>query len=93
MSNVLLESASSGRPIISTDNPGCKETFIDGETGFLYCGGDVSALCENIERFLRMPNEKREAMGKSGRKYIKENFSRSIVVNTYVEKINDIRKV
>ncbi len=93
MSNVLLESASSGRPIISTDNPGCKETFIDGKTGFLYHGGDVSALCDNIEKFLRMPNEKREAMGKSGREYIKENFSRSIVVNTYIEKINEIRKV
>ncbi len=93
MSNVLLESASSGRPIISTDNPGCKETFLDGKTGFLYHGGDVSALCANIERFLTLSNEEREAMGKSGREYIKEKFSRSIVINAYIEKINEIRKV
>ena len=32
-----------------------------------------------------MPNDKREAMGKSGREYIKENFSRNIVINTYIK--------
>lgn len=92
MSNVLLESASSGRPIISTDNPGCRETFIDGQTGFLYHGGDVNALCEKIEVFLKLSNERREAMGKAGREYIKENFSRDIVVDTYLKKINEIKR-
>ena len=88
MSNVLLESASSGRPIISTDNPGCMETFVDGETGFIYHGGDVDALCEQIKKFLALPNEERKAMGEKGRKYIKANFSRDIVVEAYLEKIN-----
>lgn len=90
MSNVLLESASSGRPIISTDNPGCKETFIDNETGFQYKGGSVDELCEKIEAFLKMPNEKREEMGIKGREYIKENFSREFVVNAYLQKINEL---
>jgi len=92
MSNVLLESASSGRPIISTDNPGCMETFIDGQTGFLYHGGDVDALCEQIKKFLALPNEKRKKMGEKGREYIKENFSRDIVINAYLEKINSLCK-
>ena len=90
MSNVLLESASSGRPIISTDNPGCRETFIDGETGFIYHGGDVDALCEQIRKFLAMPNEERKAMGEKGREYIKSNFSRDIVIKAYLEKINNL---
>lgn len=90
MSNVLLESASSGRPIISTDNPGCQETFIDGETGFIYHGGDVDALCEQIKKFLAMPNEERKSMGEKGRKYIKSNFSRDIVIKAYLEKINSL---
>ena len=90
MSNVLLESASSGRPIISTDNPGCLETFIDGETGFIYHGGDVGALCEQIKKFLALPNEERKTMGKKGREYIKANFSRRIVVEAYLEKINSL---
>lgn len=92
MSNVLLESASSGRPIISTDNPGCQETFIDGETGFIYHGGDVDALCEQIKKFLAMPNEERKAMGEKGREYIKANFSREIVIKAYLEKIDSLCK-
>ncbi len=90
MSNVLLESASSGRPIISTDNPGCMETFIDGETGFIYHGGDVDALCKQIRKFLALPNEERKIMGKQGREYIKTNFSRKKVVEAYLEKINSL---
>lgn len=92
MSNVLLESASSGRPIISTDNPGCQETFIDGETGFIYHGGDIEALCEQIKKFLAMPNEERKSMGEKGRDYIKANFSREIVIKAYLEKINSLCK-
>ena len=51
MSNVLLESASSARPLITTDNPGCKETLIDNVTGFMYHGGNVEELCEKIEKY------------------------------------------
>lgn len=87
MSNVLLESGSSGRPIISTDNPGCRETFVDGETGFMYRGGNVEELVEKIEKFLAMPNEKREKMGRKGRSFIKDNFSRNIVIGEYLNKI------
>ncbi len=92
MSNVLLESASSGRPIISTDNPGCQETFINGETGLLYHGGDVDALCNQIRKFLAMPNAERKSMGEKGREYIKANFSRDIVIKAYLEKINSLCK-
>ncbi len=92
MSNVLLESASSGRPIISTDNPGCQETFIDGETGFIYHGGDVDALTERIVKFLSLPNDERKSMGEKGREYIKANFSRKKVIEAYLEKINKLCK-
>ncbi len=90
MSNALLESASSGRPVISTDNQGCRETFIDGVSGLMYHSADVDELCEKIEAFLQMPNEKRKGMGIKGREYIKENFSREIVVDAYLQKINEL---
>lgn len=90
MSNVLLESASSGRPVITTDNPGCRETFIDSETGLLFKGGDADSLCNIIERFLSMPNEARAEMGARGREYIKSNFSRTIVADAYLKKIGEI---
>lgn len=90
MSNVLLESASSGRPVISTDNPGCRETFVDGETGLLFKGGDSKSLYNIIEKFLSMPNEARAEMGAKGREYIKSNFSRTIVADAYLRKIGEI---
>ena len=90
MSNVLLESASSGRPLITTDNPGCRETVRDGESGFIYAGGNVDELCRMIERFLALPNEERRQMGERGRAYIEASFSRAIVVDAYINKINNL---
>ena len=90
MSNVLLESAASGRPLITTDNPGCRETVNHGETGFIYHGGDVKELVEKIEIFLSMPNEERKWMGERGREKVAKEFSRIIVVNAYLEEINRI---
>lgn len=90
MSNVLLENASSGRFIITTDNPGCRETVINEQTGFVYHGGNVDELVKKVECFLAMENETRKRMGEAGRQYVKENFSRSIVVNAYKEKIKEI---
>ena len=90
MSNVLLESASCGRPLISTDNPGCMETFEDNITGFMYQGGNVDQLCEKIEKFLSLSNSEREEMGRKGREYISKNFSRKIVTDSYLKMIEKI---
>lgn len=90
MSNVLLENAASGRFLITTDNPGCQETVVDGESGFIYCGGDVDALVVKIEEFLKLENETRKSMGFEGRKHVEDNFSRDIVVEAYKEIIKGI---
>lgn len=90
MSNVLLESASSGRPVITTENPGCRETLIDGETGFIFKGGDADSLVAAIEKFLSMKNEDRKNMGARGREYIKDNFSRKLVAGAYLEELAGI---
>ena len=90
MSNVLLENTSSGRFIITTDNPGCQETVLNEQTGFIYQGGNVDDLVMMIKKFLAMENETRKMMGQAGRQFVEENFSRSIVVNVYKEKIKEI---
>lgn len=90
MSNVLLENASSGRFLITTDNPGCQETLINGKTGFIYQGGNVEELIEKIEEFLKLDNAYRKKMGISGRDYVKKNFDRKIVINSYISKINEL---
>ena len=91
MSNVLLENASSGRLIITTDNPGCRETVKDGISGFIYPGGDVDALVKKIEYVVnRMPNNLRKQMGLEGRKKVEREFSREVVIEAYLEKIMEL---
>lgn len=83
MSNVLLENASSGRPIITTDNPGCKEIVDDGKTGYIYHGGKTEELYEKIKLFLELHNDMRKEMGDLARKKVVKEFERKIVVNEY----------
>ena len=93
MSNVLLENASSGRPIITTDNPGCKETVEDGISGFIYHGGDVNELVQKIETLVRdINNGDRRNMGLRGRKKVEREFSREVVIETYLKKIEQLEK-
>lgn len=91
MSNVLLENASSGRPIITTDNPGCKETVDDGVNGFLYHGGKVDELVGKIEHFIAdLSNDERRQMGLAGREKMEREFSREVVIKAYLEKIKEL---
>lgn len=90
MSNVLLENAASGRPIITTDNPGCRETVNDKISGYIYHGGNVDELVQTVERFLSLDNEERKQMGLSGRRKVEKEFSREIVVQAYLEKIRKL---
>ncbi len=91
MSNVLLENASSGRLIITTDNPGCRETVDDGISGYIYPGGDVDALVEKTETVIRdLSNEARRQMGLAGRRKVEREFSRRIVIDAYLGKIKEL---
>ena len=93
MSNVLLENASSGRLIITTDNPGCKETVNDGVSGYIYKGGNIEALVEIIENVVHyMPNDVRKNFGLEGRKKVEQEFSREIVIDAYLYKINNLTR-
>ena len=91
MSNVLLENASSGRFLITTDNPGCRETVEDRITGYIYKGNDLLELINYIESFLRLDNSTRREMARLGREKIKKEFSRNKVVYTYLDKIKELR--
>lgn len=90
MSNVLLENGSSGRFLITTDNPGCRETVQDGKTGYIYTGGMVADLVNNINQFLLMDNHDRKIKGEIGREYVKNKFSRELVVKEYKKQIRDL---
>ncbi len=67
------EAMAMGRPVITTDAPGCRETVIDGENGFLVPPCDVEALVEAMERFIRNP-ELISTMGQASRKLAEQRF-------------------
>lgn len=90
MSNVLLEAASTGRPVIATDVPGCKETYEPNVTGIPFSARDTRGLIDAVKCFISLPHEKKEEMGRLGRKKVEQEFSRSIVVEKYMDEIKKI---
>ena len=52
----VLEAMATGRPIITTDTAGCRETVIDGENGFLVEVGKVRSLVEAMNKFILDPS-------------------------------------
>ena len=66
-SRALLEAAAVGRPIITTDVPGCREIVDDGRSGFLCKVKDSIDLADKIEKMINLSHESRVLMGKNGR--------------------------
>ena len=78
----LLEAASSGRPVVTTDMPGCREIVEDGINGYLVPPRDVVALADALEKLLRDPLL-RERMGRAGRERVLQHFTeRQVVAQT-----------
>ena len=90
MSNVNLESAANGRPIITTNVPGCQETVDNGVTGILCEPRSAESLIAAIEKFLSLTYEEKKAMGMAARKKVEREFDRQIVVNKY---LNELKKL
>ena len=74
----VLEAMAMGRPVVTTDVPGCRETVRDGYNGFLVPARDYASLTLAMERFIKEPSLI-ASMGKR---------SREIAVEKY-----DVRKV
>lgn len=89
--NVLLESASSGRPVLASKATGCIETFDDGSSGLGFEVKDTNSLIEAIVKFIKLPYDKKKAMGIAGRKKMEREFDRGMVINAYIEEITSNR--
>ena len=90
LSNVCLEAAACGRPVVTTDVPGCRETVIPGETGLLFKSKDKIAAYKAIADILSMTSAERGTMGRRGRNYVEENFNRETVVRRYREVVENM---
>ncbi len=92
MSNVLLESAASGRPFITTNRSGCREIVDDEVNGFIVDQQNSQDLIDEIEKFLALYFETKKQMGMAGRKKVETEFDRQIVVTAYIEEIKKLTK-
>lgn len=89
MSNVILEAAASGRPVITTDHPGCREGVDDGVTGYIVPIKNAETLAGAIKKFLTLTVQERQEMGLQGRRKMEREFDRKIVINAYLREIQD----
>ena len=75
---ILLEAAASGRPIVSTDVPGCRDIVKHGENGLLVPARDSNALAEAIARLI-LDKNLRIKMGEAGRKLIISKYTVAMI--------------
>ncbi len=87
MSNVLLEAAAIGRPLIASNINGCKETFQNDITGIGCEVRNQESLLLTLRKMLRKSTEERARMGINGRAYVEQKFNRELVVAIYLEEI------
>lgn len=86
----LLEAAATGRPIITTDAPGCRDTVIHEQTGFMCRVADSTDLANKMLAFLDMPKTERSEMGRRGRMRVEKEFDEQLVLQAYLRVINEL---
>ena len=80
MANTNLESAATGRPIITSNIHGCKEAVVDGKTGFLANRKDAEDLYKVMKKMTQLSYEERQVMGLAGREHMEKEFDKKKVV-------------
>ena len=91
LSNVLLEGAACGRPVLASNIAGCRETVSENVSGILFEPKQTEALTGAIESILSLTFEERRAMGIAARKWVEEHFDRKIVIKAYQEELQKIK--
>lgn len=90
MSNVLLEAAATGRPVITSNIPGCKEAVDDDKSGLLCEAEDWNDLYRKMSKIARMSRIEREAMGVCGRDKMAREFDKDKVVKKTIQGIERV---
>jgi glycosyltransferase involved in cell wall biosynthesis len=81
---VLLEAAASGRAVVTTDVPGCRDAIIPNMTGLLVSAGSYKELADALQRLIEAPHE-RLAMGVAGRRLAEREFSVETIVRRHLD--------
>jgi glycosyltransferase involved in cell wall biosynthesis len=84
---VLLEACASGRPIITTDNVGCRDVVEHGVNGWKVAPRDVTALAGAMEDFAAMSAPERTALAQAARHTAETQFDEKTVINAYLDRL------
>jgi len=84
----LLEASLTGRPVIASDVPGCRDVVVHGKTGYLFPLNDSETFASHILDLIDI-EEKMENMGLAGRKYVIDKFSTDIILPQIVNEIEN----
>lgn len=86
MANTNLECAASGRPLITSNIPGCKESVVEG-SGFLCESRNTESLYKTMKKMILTDRKDREQMGLAGREHMENVFDKKIVVAETIKEI------
>ena len=89
---ILLESASMAKPIVTTDNVGCRDVVDDGVNGYLCEVRNAQDLADKMEMMLGLSDNERIEMGKRGREKMISEFDESIVIGKYLDSLEMVLK-
>lgn len=92
MNRALMEACSMGRPIITTDMPGCKEMVDDGETGYCIEPKSAEALAKACKKFIKLGETDKEAMARASYVKCKSQFDVKDVLMRYDAIIEELVK-
>ena len=87
----LIEATAVGRPIVTTNSIGCKETVVDGYNGYLISVKDSDMLAEKL-KILFEDEDLRQDMGHNSRKLAEKDFSIENVIQKHLEIYNQLNK-
>ena len=79
----LLEAASMGKPLITTDHTGCREVVEDGVNGFICQSRNIDDLSKKMIKMLNLKEEELKKMGLKSREKVVRNFDERIVLDAY----------
>lgn len=79
----LIEAAAAGRPVVTTDVPGCRDAIIAGQTGVLVPVRDSVALAEAIQQLAENARV-RQQMGAAGRQLAEQRFALEHVIQAHL---------
>lgn len=85
----LLEAGAMGKPIVTTDNVGCRETVDDGVNGYLCEPRSSESLTEKLELIINMSHEQRLEMGRKSRLKIQNEFDEQIIIQKYLDAVQE----